>query len=85
MTAETFEETNVSIATTLRNDGRGNVLERTGRHDGSSCAWCGQAAKYSYWRMRESPLGIRTRPLLGEPSGQGKPFCSIGCFRSYSS
>jgi hypothetical protein len=66
-------------------DGRGSVLERTARADGSTCAWCGQPAKFSYWAMRESPTGFRSRPLLGEPMGQGKPFCSIGCFEVYSS
>ncbi len=38
------------------------------------CAWCGQPARFNYYWESDCSRG---------PQGQLKPFCSVGCFRTY--
>lgn len=69
-------------ATTIHDDGRGTEMRRetipTSGPARSVCSWCGQAARFRY-EVRHNGR----RALLGAPAGQGRPFCSIGCFRTY--
>lgn len=67
----------------LQSDGRGTEMRRSTEREngfsGRACTECGQPAKYTY-RVHHGGRPL----LLGAPTGQNKPFCSIDCFRSYS-
>jgi len=42
------------------------------------CTWCGQPARFTY-AWEEDSSARRGMPM------QDKPFCSVGCFRTYYS
>lgn len=69
---------------TVYTDGRGTELRRCTMRQlhwtNRECTWCGQPAKYTYNLLRNG-----REPLLGRPQGDGKPFCSISCYRLFSS
>jgi len=56
-------------------------LMRERCHKGAGCVWCGQPARWFYYWESDSIYRHR-----GHPYGHTlRPFCSVGCYRSYSS
>ncbi len=52
---------------------RASLMRRT-VEKGLTCEWCGQPAKFEYAWERDCKNTVE---------GWSKPFCSVGCYRTY--
>ena len=50
------------------------------RRNEQSCEWCGRPAKFRYWAEQDDKGGGRDRERQRRAA---KPFCSVGCYRTY--
>ena len=51
------------------------MREKTGKHE--PCKWCGQMGDYFY--------GWESDSIGSRPANMDGPFCSVSCYRTYTS